>query len=83
MKAGGFDAAASRGWGSLSDFMVALAKGLTHRIVIPAFMGSNPICHPNSLFSCVTFNFSKRFLLLQRVGYPCFFWVCKSFSLPF
>lgn len=26
--------------------MVALAKWLTHRIVIPACMGSIPICHP-------------------------------------
>lgn len=34
---------------SFQFFMVALAKGLTHRIVIPASMGSNPICHPTKL----------------------------------
>ncbi len=27
--------------------MVVVAKWLTHRIVAPAFVGSNPISHPN------------------------------------
>ena len=36
-------------WNDIEDteIMVGLAKWLTHRIVIPAFIGSNPIFHPS------------------------------------
>ena len=33
--------------------MVGVAKGLTHRIVAPAFVGSSPITHPNLVLAGV------------------------------
>ncbi len=50
--------------------MVAVAKWLTHRIVIPTYVGSIPISHPISFFtyylpsselsrSCLIFNVSS------------------------
>ncbi len=61
--------------------MVGLAKRLTHRIVIPALIGSNPIFHPSLDFKIPgAINGTWNFFLCQILFAPILGFKIQAFS---